>query len=167
MNKLEKFNKAYEEVLKENNLECILLEIKMPTGEIETIINPNIHEKVKYVNKTYDNDLRHANCKDIQIVDYLFITRQAYDFSWALSMLKDGFRVRRKGWNGKGLEIALQPGYDVVKANKHTREVFDLEKDTEISVMPYFQILNRNTNEVNTWVPSVSDCLAEDWEVVE
>lgn len=167
MNKLEKFNKAYEEVLKENNLECILLEIKMPTGEIETIINPNIHEKVKYVNKTYDKDLRHANCKEIQIVDYLFITKQLYDFSWALPLLKDGLKLRRKGWNGKDLVVALQPGYDKVKANKHTRHVFDLRVGTELTVMPYFQILNRQTGEVNTWVPSVSDLLAEDWEVVE
>lgn len=74
MTKLELFNKEYNE-LKERGtqLECVILSIHMPTGETETITNPNIEEKVKYINKVYDENLVHSNCKDIHIEDYTFV----------------------------------------------------------------------------------------------
>lgn len=32
-------------------------------------------------------------------------------FGIALEMLKKGFRVARKGWNGKGMFVVFQKGY--------------------------------------------------------
>lgn len=50
---------------------CALqLRIQMPTGEIETIINPNIKAKIEYINRAYDEDLRLRTCPDIYIVSY-------------------------------------------------------------------------------------------------
>ena len=31
------------------------------------IVNPNVEEKMKYIDRTYNEDLVHANCKDIYI----------------------------------------------------------------------------------------------------
>jgi len=73
------------------------------------------------------------------------------DFSWALQMLKRGKRISRAGWNGKGLWVEMAEIYMPVIG-------LDLE--------PFFVIKNVSGT-LNTWVPSVSDLLAEDWEVVE
>lgn len=74
-----------------------------------------------------------------------------HDFSWSLSLLKQGRIVARKGWNGKGMYIAL--------ASKGRG------KDVDVIIEPFFII--KNTHDTfNTWVPSISDLLAEDWEDV-
>lgn len=39
-------------------------------------------------------------------------------------------------------------------------------KDDLVHYNPYFAIKNVNDT-VSTWVPSINDCLAEDWYVVE
>lgn len=72
------------------------------------------------------------------------------NFGKALEALRNGLQVARKGWNGKGMYIELNKGLDYM--------------DSEI--LPFFVIRNI-TGSFNTWVPSVSDCLAYDWEIVE
>lgn len=47
--------------------------IHMPDGETETIINPKVAEKIAYIDKTYNDDLVHVNCKDIYIEYVIFI----------------------------------------------------------------------------------------------
>lgn len=157
MNRIEQFNRDYLEV-KEQNLESILLEIKMPTGEIETIINPNVEGKVSYINNTYDEDLRHKNCSQIQIQEYMFITKQTFDFGWALCMLKDGFKVRRKGWNGKGIFIELQRPDEYSKMTHPYIFIDTTGLKTNNPDAPKDRV---------PWLASQTDMLAEDWEVVE
>lgn len=53
------------------NKRVIALAIKMPDGNIELIINNNIAEKLKYIDKAYDDDLRLKTCPDIQIVNFM------------------------------------------------------------------------------------------------
>ena len=66
--KKEELMKQYEELKgKGKEPEMIFLYIHMPTGETETIVNPNVEEKMKYIDRTYNEDLVHANCKDIYI----------------------------------------------------------------------------------------------------
>jgi hypothetical protein len=71
-------------------------------------------------------------------------------FGEALESLKAGFKVARKGWNGKGMYIQLHKGTDF-----------------EHAVIEPFLVIKNVKNSFNTWVPSISDLLAEDWEVVE
>jgi hypothetical protein len=70
------------------------------------------------------------------------------NFSFALELLKKGARISREGWNSKGLYVEIEKGGDY--------------KFSELN--PFFVIKN-NLNSFNTWVPSVSDLLAEDWEI--
>lgn len=72
------------------------------------------------------------------------------DFSWALRMLKAGKKVARGGWNGKGMHVEMCNG-----------------KDYSISMIEPFFVIKNVKNSFNTWVPSVSDILAEDWDTVE
>lgn len=66
------------------------------------------------------------------------------NFSEALINLKKGNQLKRKGWNGKNL---------YVRAHKS-----DFYGDM-------FIIINVATKTTNSWVPSVSDLYAEDWEI--
>lgn len=72
-----------------------------------------------------------------------------YDFSVVIDSLKRGNYARRVGWNGKGLAVSL---------------VFSVNGLPNLQ--PFFIIYNSNTGTYNTWVPSVSDLLAEDWVIL-
>ena len=72
------------------------------------------------------------------------------NFGQALEALKNGEKVARKGWNGKGMYVKLDKGGDY-----------------EFSELYPFFVIKNILNSFNTWVPSVSDILAEDWEVIK
>lgn len=94
--------------------------------------------------------------------------REIHDFGWALKLLKLGKPVRRKGWNGKGLWLKLQV------PDEHSK-----------MTLPYVYMeyprwsQNVATGEVIAgsylypegcrvpWLASVTDMLAEDWELSE
>ena len=70
-------------------------------------------------------------------------------FGLAIEALKAGKRVARAGWNGKGMWVEYVPA-----------------KDFSFSELnPHFVIKNTN-NSFSTWVPSINDCLADDWQIV-
>ena len=66
------------------------------------------------------------------------------NFSEALIELKKGCSLKRTGWNGKNLYVLA------------FKSIFCGEM---------FLITNTATNIINSWVPSVSDLYAEDWEL--
>ena len=70
-------------------------------------------------------------------------------FGLAIEALKAGKRVARDGWNGKGLWVEYVPAKD-----------FSFSE-----LLPHFVIKNTN-NSFSTWVPSINDCLADDWQIV-
>lgn len=77
------------------------------------------------------------------------------NFGQAIEALKNGKKVARKGWNGKGMFVYYtEIGKSIA------------DKDDLVHYNPYFAIKNVNDT-VSTWVPSINDCLAEDWYVVE
>lgn len=69
------------------------------------------------------------------------------NFGWALSYLKDGKKVARAGWNGKGMWLMLQ----VPDANSKMQR-------------PYIYIKTAQ-NELVPWVASHGDLLGTDWEL--
>jgi len=83
-------------------------------------------------------------------------------FGDALVMLKDGKRVSRAGWNGKGMFVYLVP------ANSYPAQT-DVARDCFGEMVPYnpYMAIKNVDDTVSTWVPSVNDALAEDWAVVE
>lgn len=66
-------------------------------------------------------------------------------FDIALGHLKRGAFLSRSGWNGKGMRIEFRP--------------------RTATLGPHFVILNVR-KEYDTWVPSISDLLADDWTYV-
>jgi len=69
------------------------------------------------------------------------------DFSAALFALKSKLRVYRKGWNGKGMWLALQ----TPDANSKMK-------------LPYIY-MSTATGDLVPWVASQTDLLADDWHV--
>ena len=76
------------------------------------------------------------------------------DFGEALHLLKEGKKLSREGWNGKGMFIVFVPS-KVINLNEYL-----------VKFNQYFVIKNVDGS-VSTWVPSVNDCLAEDWYVAD
>lgn len=160
MKKSELFS-AYEKV--KDNVDCIILKIHMPGGETETIINPKVADKMAYIDKTYNDDLVHANSAAIYIEDAIFCTPEdgeTFDFGEAIAIMKDGGKVARKGWNGKDQFVYYVP------ANKYkvcTEAALSCADENGMVEYNHYMALKTVSGAVSTWVPSVTDCLAEDW----
>lgn len=67
-------------------------------------------------------------------------------FGDALERLKDGYRVARKGWNGKDMWLALQV------PDKHSK-----------MTRPYIYMYTADGQKV-PWLASQSDMLENDWQ---
>ena len=88
----------------------------------------------------------------------------AQNFGYALEAVRRGQRVARAGWNGKGQFVYLVPPASYPVQTGAAKAHFG-----EGSMVPYNAYLALKTvdERVSTWVPSVSDCLADDWLIVE
>lgn len=84
-------------------------------------------------------------------------------FGDALKALELGKSLQRTGWNGKGLFVYLVPAASYQAQTGAAREHFG--EGAMVPYNAYFAIKNANET-VSTWVPSVNDCLADDWGVV-
>lgn len=88
-------------------------------------------------------------------------------FEGALTFLKKGLRVSRKGWNGSGMYAVLMDGYpDGVGANEETARKHHMEIGERVNIRPYF-VLKTAQDDLAHWVPSGSDILANDWVLVD
>ncbi len=136
-------------------IDLIILYVHMPTGEQETIVNPNVDAKMEYINKTYDEDLIHSGCKDIYITDAILSTPDdGMDFGSALTEAKDGAKIARAGWNGKGMWVRM-----IVPTGP-------AECDNGMENLPYLEMKTVDDKLV-PWLASQTDILAEDWVIVE
>jgi hypothetical protein len=70
------------------------------------------------------------------------------DFAWAIRKLKDGQKVTRSGWNGKGMWLALQ----VPDAHSKMQRPYIYIKTAQDQLVP--------------WVASHGDLLSSDWDTV-
>lgn len=91
---------------------------------------------------------------------------QTVRFGEALRLLKQGKRMTRRGWNGKGLSVVYQKGYPQgIPCNKQTAEAWGMNEGDLFKCEPYLQISTVDGSHA-MWVLSIRDCLAEEWEVV-
>lgn len=90
-----------------------------------------------------------------------------FTFGIALELLKKGCKVAREGWNGKNMFVVFQKGYpDGIPCNKQTAQAWGMNEGDLFKCNPYLQIRCANGSH-SMWVPSINDCLAEDWVIVE
>lgn len=72
-----------------------------------------------------------------------------FNFGVAITLLKDGHKVARAGWNGKGMWLELQRPDENSKMN-----------------LPYI-FMYTGRGGIVPWLASQTDMLAEDWMVVD
>ena len=101
------------------------------------------------------------------IEDYTDCEPKGMNFGTALELVKQGVKIAREGWNGKGLFVVYQKAYpEGIPCNKQTAEAWGLNEGDLFKCEPYLQI-NTVDGSHAMWVPSIRDCLAEDWVIVE
>ncbi|MFK2463842.1 DUF2829 domain-containing protein [Bacteroides fragilis] len=95
-------------------------------------------------------------------------------FGIAIQALKFGLAIRRTGWNGKGMMVFKQvPSHiesDIIpKMQSLPQSAKDLILKGKgfIDYTSQCLIYNENTGRADSWVPSISDVFAEDWEIVQ
>ena len=136
---------------------------------------------------TLDNDdkvMLHAQ-KDT-MMEYLILLNARIDrmecgknvvgvvsFGTAISLLRNGYAMRRTNWNGKGLFVVKQvPAHIESEIIPKMQSLPDSAKDIILREKGFIDytsqclIYNTNTGRADSWVPSISDVFAEDWEVV-
>jgi len=82
------------------------------------------------------------------------------DFGEAIRLLKLRKKVARAGWNGKGMFVYLVPANAYPASTDTAKEYF---KGKLVPYNAYLAIKNVDDT-ISTWVPSVNDVLATDWE---
>lgn len=94
-------------------------------------------------------------------------------FGDAIEVLKQGGAVRRSGWNGKGLWVIKQvPARITEDVIPKMQSLPQSAKDLILKGKGFIDytcqclIYNENTGRADSWVPSISDVFAEDWEIV-
>lgn len=85
------------------------------------------------------------------------------DFGWAIRRVKKGDRVRRRGWNGKGMYVFLAECNEM-HTDADISEFEDEDIGCEVQDMLVLRTAQRNLQP--GWLASQSDMLADDWEVV-
>lgn len=96
------------------------------------------------------------------------------NFGQAIEYLKAGLAIRREGWNGKGLFVIKQvPAHIESDIIPKMQSLPQAGKDLILKGKGFIDytsqclIYNETTGRADSWVPSISDVFAEDWEIVE
>lgn len=85
------------------------------------------------------------------------------NFSEALVEIKNGKRVSREGWNGKGMFVFLVPGSVFKVSRAPLLGIYP--EGTEIKYHAHVDMKTAD-NQVVPWLVSQTDLLADDWGVV-
>ncbi len=88
---------------------------------------------------------------------------EQHDFSWALRQIKQGKKLQREGWNGKGMFVFLVPG-----------STFEVNRPPLLGIYPEGTKINYHAHidmrtadgQIVPWLASQTDVLADDWEIV-
>ena len=87
---------------------------------------------------------------------------KTFTFGTAIEHLKQGERVARIGWNGKGMYLLLATEIDfVTKA-----DLSDMQNLTGELTLPAIVMKTADNKFVVGWLASQTDMLAEDWVIV-
>lgn len=86
-------------------------------------------------------------------------------FGAALNLLKQGEKLARYNWNGKGMFIYMVPAASYPASRNLLNTMKGRFKD---DLVPYRAYIAMKTaqNDVVPWVASQSDLLSEDWFIV-
>lgn len=100
-------------------------------------------------------------------------TKANFTFGDAIQALKDGRRVSRAGWNGKGMWLWLKPE-TIVKSewckDERLKEAADANGGEILGLGTVCMFTHDSTGRkaiLSGWLASQSDMLSEDWEILD
>lgn len=112
--------------------------------------------------------------KDVFEAAYQQLT--ALSFGHAVVALKEGHRVARSGWNGKGMFLYYVPA-NKYPAQTKVAKMYWAERQPPLGdnedrgpiLVPYGAYIAMKTAQENVvpWLASQTDVLADDWQVLE
>ncbi len=91
------------------------------------------------------------------------------NFGEAIAALKEGKKVAREGWNGKGMYLWLMPAAKVKAEwckDPHLKELAEANGG-EIEAVGAIRMLTADKKILTGWLASQTDILSEDWVIVE
>jgi hypothetical protein len=95
---------------------------------------------------------------------------EGMSFGDAIAMLKNGKKVARKGWNGKGMWLILVPGSENIKPVAGT-PYSRAGLTQEIQILPHIDMYTVDSTGRRAmlpgWLASQTDMLSEDWVLVD
>ncbi|MEL7113979.1 MAG: DUF2829 domain-containing protein [Pseudomonadota bacterium] len=98
---------------------------------------------------------------------------ELFGFDRAINCIKNGLKVQRQGWNGKGMWVALTPGshfpaHAAKPGHAASYRADELpSEDDHINLLPHIDMRAADGSMVIGWLASQTDLLANDWRIVE
>jgi hypothetical protein len=87
------------------------------------------------------------------------------NYGKALEALQDGYRVARKGWNGKDMWLILVPGRILESIQPDSfYDKCGFKKGTEI--LSHIDMKTADGKMLIGWTPNQVDQLANDWQII-
>lgn len=93
--------------------------------------------------------------------------KEFFDFGTALTILKRGGCVARKGWNGRGMFLTLQQGSEVMGTDMRNVGARSYFSNSKVKICPHIDMKAADETYVVGWLASQTDMLAEDWTIVK
>ena len=108
----------------------------------------------------------HGEAEKNNIEDVLPKTKYM-DFGQAVRVVKNGIRVCRSGWNGKGMWLGLvHPDDDDIVPPRPTYAVAGIAGYATNGCLPWIGMKTAD-NKFVPWLASQTDVLAEDWQIAD
>ncbi len=126
---------------------------------------------VEYADGGKPNDPRHKgyiSWSPKAQFDNAYQRTDAMNFGHAIQAMKEGHKVARAGWNGKGMWVAIQAGSTISSALARGGAAKGRAEEgaTEITILPHIDMRAADGSIVVGWLASQTDMLAEDWGLV-
>lgn len=100
----------------------------------------------------------------IKEVNAAYANTESMNFGSAIIFLKQGRKVARAGWNGKGMFLFLVKGSTFKVDKPPLLGIYD--KGTEINYCSHIDMKTAD-NKIVPWLASQTDVLAEDWQLIK
>lgn len=123
---------------------------------------------VEYLDGGQANDRRHEgyiSWSPVGVFDRAYRRCDRMTFGLAIEALKQGHKVARSGWNGKGMWLVLVHPKDDLTEHRREYAIFGMTSEVG-PCLPWIGMKTAD-NKFVPWLASQTDILAEDWGIVE
>jgi len=128
---------------------------------------------VEYLDGGQANDKRHAgyiSWSPAAVFDNAYRKTDGISFGLAIEAMKQGNKVCRAGWNGKGMWVAVSPGSQFAPEHAkpgHAAHHLAQTQTAPITLSAHIDMKAADGTLVVGWLASQTDMLADDWMILD